>query len=58
MLSVIELPVPSEKGSQPEIYPERLSDLISCIIGTPVKVVKVLPLQESMLEGKIEIYEK
>ena len=43
MLSVIELPVPSEKGSQPEIYPERLS---------------VLSLQESMLEGKIEIYEK
>lgn len=40
-----------KKLFNPEIYPERLSDLISSIIGTPVKVVKVLPLQESMLEG-------
>ncbi len=40
-----------KKLFNPEIYPERLSDLISCIIGIPVKVVKVLPLQESMLEG-------
>ena len=35
----------------PEIYPERLSDLISSIIRIPVTVIRALPLQESILEG-------
>ena len=40
-----------KKLFNPEIYPERLSDLISSIIRIPVTVIKALPLQESILEG-------
>ena len=40
-----------KKLFNPEIYPERLSDLISSIIRTPVTVIRALPLQESILEG-------
>ena len=40
-----------KKLFNPEIYPERLSDLISSIIRIPVTVIRALPLQESILEG-------
>ena len=40
-----------KKLFNPEIYPERLSDLISSIISIPVTVIRALPLQESILEG-------
>ena len=39
-----------KKLFNPEIYPERLSDLISSIIRIPVTVIRALPLQESILE--------
>ena len=40
-----------KKLFNPEVYPERLSRLISSIIGIPVTVVQILPQQESMLDG-------
>ncbi len=35
----------------PEIYPERLSRFISSILGEEVKVVKILPQEEVMIDG-------
>ena len=35
----------------PDIHANRLSDLISCLLCTPVKVVKLLPTTENMLDG-------
>ena len=40
-----------KKLFNPEIYPERLSDLISSIIRIPITVIRALPVQESILEG-------
>ena len=40
-----------KKLFNPEIYPERLSDLISSIIHIPITVIRALPVQESILEG-------
>ena len=38
-----------KKLFQPDIYPERLSSLISSILGTDVTVCDILPNEESML---------
>ena len=37
----------------PEIHPRRLSRFLSCLLGIPVKVVRTLPLEETMLDGSV-----
>ena len=37
----------------PDIHPERLSHLISSLLEVPVRVVKILPSEESMLDGGV-----
>ena len=40
-----------KKIFHPDIHPDRLSRFISSLLEIPVKVVKVLPLEESFLDG-------
>ena len=35
----------------PDIHPDRLSRLISCLLGIKVKVIKALPSEETFLQG-------
>lgn len=37
----------------PDVHPERLSRLISSLLEVPVRVVKILPSEESMLDGGV-----
>ena len=35
----------------PDVHPERLSSLISCLLGMPVKVKAILPSEDRLMDG-------